>query len=527
MRVFRFIPPDRAFQSQPLFPRLGRSSIFFLLIQILVFTVGVVLPAMADTNALTMVSAVSRKVHGTAGTFDLPLNIGPANSATVEPRTGGPTTFLFTFSDNITTVDGTLGSTNFTITNATFSDASIASNTLTLNLTAIPDTSLVLVTLNGITDLANNPLTGTDNVAVRALYGDVSQSGTVNVMDMQMVKNQLLQAVTPANFLCDVNCNGSINVMDLQPVKNCLLHTLTSHPVVMTLVLDRSGSMMADGGASALPAAVGNFISFFDDSTDRVAQVSFATVGSVDVPMQQPFKSAVTNAASSLSFGGATYVDGALQLAVAQNQSVSLPASPGAVKALVFFTDGYPNIFQFTWTNSVYQVKTCDVGGFDASSNTYGLFNATNSAQITPPHSSGFFSGPVPVSGAPYDMPTSTFVSIDGTTKNITGSNFCVEAQLRAVVTADTVRSQTNFIYCVCLPYGGSDPAQTAFLQIIANDPALLVNTNLPAPFITSQHTNLASYYNPAQPAGEAVVAPTAADLKQMLQLIVARILAQ
>ena len=504
-------------------PKPNRSLTLFLLIQFLVLAGGAGIQAMADTNALTMVSAVSRKVHSSAGTFDLPLNLGPANNATVEPRSGGPTTLQFTFSDNITTVDGTLGSTNFTVTNATFSDASIASNTLTLNLAAVTDSSLVLVTLNGITDLADNPLTGTNNVAIRAICGDVNQSGAVNVVDLQTIKNQLLQTATSANFLCDINCSGSINVVDLQQVKNHLLHELKSHPVVMTLVLDRSGSMMANGGSTALPPAVNAFISFFDDSTDQMAQVSFATVGTVDVPMQQPFKSAVTNAAHSLVFSGATYADGALQLAVAQNQSAIIPASQSVAKVLVFFTDGYPDIFQYTWQTN----KTYNLGGYDPPTAVYAVFNPTNGVMLV--DNKGHNSWPHGGEAVPafFNAGMTTFLSVDGTTKTVNPTNVSVEAQLRAVVTADAVRSKTNFIYCVCIPYGYGDPAQTAFLQIIANDPALLVNTNLPAPYITSQHTNLASYFNPTQPAGQAVIAPTAADVKQMLQLIVARILSQ
>ena len=504
-------------------PKPNRSLTLFLLIQFLVLTGGAGIQAMADTTALTMVSAVSRKVHGSAGTFDLPLNLGPANNATVEPRSGGPSTLLFTFSDNITTVDGTLGSTNFTVTNATFSDAAIASNTLTLNLTAVTDSSLVLVTLNGITDLADNPLTGTNNVAIRAIGGDVNQSGTVNAVDLQAIKNQLLQPVTSANFLCDINCSGIINAVDLQQVKNNLLHQLKSLPVVMTLALDRSGSMMGNGGATAVPAAVDAFISFFDDSTDQVAQVSFTTVGTVDVPMQQPFKSAVTNAAHSLVFAGATYADDALQLAVAQNQSASIPASQSVAKAVVFFTDGYPNIFQYTWQTN----KTYNLGGFDPPAPAYTVSNPTNGVMLTDTKGYNYWPQGGETVPAFFNAGMTTFLSVDGTTKAVSPTNVSVEAQLRAVVTADAVRSKTNFIYCVCIPYGNGDPAQTAFLQIIANDPALLVNTNLPAPYITSQHTNLASYFNPSQPAGEAVIAPTAADVKQMLQLIVARILSQ
>ena len=60
---------------------------------------------------------------------------------------------------------------------------------------------------------------------VRSLYGDVNQSGSVNAVDLQQVKNNLLATLTPANFLCDVNCSGSINAVDLQQIKNNLLHS--------------------------------------------------------------------------------------------------------------------------------------------------------------------------------------------------------------------------------------------------------------------------------------------------------------
>jgi len=101
---------------------------------------------------------------------------------------------------------------------------------LTLNLSGIADTTTVTVTLSGITDLAGNAIGGTTNVSARALYGDANQSGSVNAVDMQQIKNNLMAAVTPVNFLYDVNCSGSINAVDLQQVKNDLLHTLTATP---------------------------------------------------------------------------------------------------------------------------------------------------------------------------------------------------------------------------------------------------------------------------------------------------------
>ena len=59
----------------------------------------------------TLVSVVSRKIHGAAGTFDLSLSLTGttrATGATIEPRKDGPTQLVFTFSEPIQAIDGTL-----------------------------------------------------------------------------------------------------------------------------------------------------------------------------------------------------------------------------------------------------------------------------------------------------------------------------------------------------------------------------------------------------------------------------------
>ena len=221
-------------------------------------------PASSSSNfALTinpapaLLSAVSRKTHGSAGTFDLPLTLDPTSNATVEPRLGGPTTLIFNFNTNVAAAGGVLNAGSFSLTNVTYSAASISSSNLTLNLTNAVDQSLVTVVLSGITDLAGNPLAGTNAVRISSLYGDVNQSGAVNVVDMQKVKNNLLQGLTSANFLCDVNCNGGINVADLQQIKNNLLHAVS-----LSIGTDGSSLSILSGVSSgtsssltALPAA--------------------------------------------------------------------------------------------------------------------------------------------------------------------------------------------------------------------------------------------------------------------------------
>jgi hypothetical protein len=169
--------------------------------------------------------AASQKTHGSAGTFGLNLNLNPAANPTVEPRLRGPNQILFSFNKGMRATDGTLDATEFTLTNATFVSASIVSSNLTLNLTNCVDQSKVTVVVNGISDLAGNPLVGTNAVRIRSLYGDCNLSGTVNAPDLQQVKNRLLQTANSTNYLSDLNCSGTVNAPDLQTVKNNLLHS--------------------------------------------------------------------------------------------------------------------------------------------------------------------------------------------------------------------------------------------------------------------------------------------------------------
>jgi hypothetical protein len=187
-------------------------------------------PALAvtiDSAAPTLLSAASRKVHSAAGTFGLNLTLNPLVNPTIEPRSGGPTQLLFTFNKAVAVADGALSANEFTLTNATYSSASIAASNLTLNLTAIPDQSRVTVVLNGFSDFAGNALAGINTVRIRALYGDANQSGTVTIGDMQAVKNNLGRALTTTNFLCDLNLTGTITIGDMQAGKNMLAHTIT------------------------------------------------------------------------------------------------------------------------------------------------------------------------------------------------------------------------------------------------------------------------------------------------------------
>jgi len=180
-----------------------------------------------DSAAPTLSSVKSRKIHGSAGTFDVGLSLSTAVAPSVEPRLNGSDLLVLNFNEPIHAADGTLDASEFNLTNASFLSASISANMLTLHLANVAPKARMIVKLVGLTDRFGNALSGTSSVTIRNLYGDVNQTGSVSVSDQQAVKNGLLQTVALNNFLLDVNLSGSITVADQQAVKNALLNSVS------------------------------------------------------------------------------------------------------------------------------------------------------------------------------------------------------------------------------------------------------------------------------------------------------------
>lgn len=266
----------------------------------------------------------------------------------------------------------------------------------------------------------------------------------------------------------------------------------TSVPqLVMTLVLDRSGSMAGlPGGGRFLPSAVSYFISLFDDNNDNAAMVSFSTTATLDVPMGRPFKQAISTAASNFFYDGGTFSQGGLTNALVQNNSVVPLPGQSLVKVVVFFTDGLANIFQDTLNCSV--PTTWNIGGSD-SGNTVEFFNPTTGMPIC-----SLFNGGAP----PCCSGTSQFQSaIDGTLKSFVRTNTTAEAQYRTLQVAAQMRAAHTYVYAIGLGIG----VDSIFLQEVANDPS-------------------SPTFNPAQPVGAAVIASSATDLQAVFQQIAAKI---
>ncbi|MFZ0706042.1 MAG: vWA domain-containing protein [Candidatus Korobacteraceae bacterium] len=333
-----------------------------------------------------------------------------------------------------------------------------------------------------------------------------------------------LDANPPAlaiNFSTDVNGQTFVTVNATATIKTQFMALLpeyltlpvsdsaqaTRGKLVMSLVLDRSGSMQSNGGASALPPAVGTFVNYFDNTSDEVAMVSFASNATVDVGIATNFITPITNAANALSghFSGGTFGPGGLTLAKSQNESVPVIPGQNVVKVAVYFTDGYVNVIQDNLSCSG-TMTLYNYGGYD-SGNSVDFFDPTTGSSLataTYSHSSFTWS---PSTFCLKNLAGFTSQT-DGTTKTFTRTNVTADAQYRALATANAMRAEGMYIYAIGL---GSSVDDT-FLQQIANDPA-------------------SSSYNSAQPEGMAVLVPNcpsstcSSDLQQVFQTIAAQIL--
>ncbi len=150
---------------------------------------------------------MSRKTHGAAGTFDLPLS-AVATNPTTEPRTGSTPTIVLTFDKPINGAAAMVTEGTGTAATTTFSG-----NDIIVGLSAVADRQYVTVSLTGVSS-SDGGAGGTASVRVGFLAGDVNQNRVVSVADVALVNAQLAQAVTAANYLKDVNASGTLSVAD-------------------------------------------------------------------------------------------------------------------------------------------------------------------------------------------------------------------------------------------------------------------------------------------------------------------------
>ncbi|MEO5720501.1 MAG: dockerin type I domain-containing protein [Chthoniobacterales bacterium] len=161
-------------------------------------------------GAPAVMSAVSRKVHGGAGTFDIDLPL--TGTPGLECRSAASYQVVVGFAGPVTL-------SGFTVSGGA-SPGGFSVNGSEVTLDVVPSGAggkRLVITLQNVTV---GSATGNIDIPMNLLLGDTTGNGTVNASDIGQTKAQSGQVPSAGSFRTDVNVNGVINASDIGLVKS-------------------------------------------------------------------------------------------------------------------------------------------------------------------------------------------------------------------------------------------------------------------------------------------------------------------
>ncbi len=177
--------------------------------------------------------AVSRKTHGTAGTFDVPLPL--IGAVGIEDRNGpiiGDHQVVITFQSAPVTVTS-VGVTPGQTATASVAGSSISGNQVTVNLTSVSNAQVLTVNLFGV---GANGGVGDVSIPMGILFGDVNSTGRTDSGDVTVARQLSVNIPTSDNFRADVNTSGRIDAGDVTGIRQA---TVTALPFAASAAASR------------------------------------------------------------------------------------------------------------------------------------------------------------------------------------------------------------------------------------------------------------------------------------------------
>jgi hypothetical protein len=187
--------------------------------------------AFGAAQPLIPTGVVSRKIHSGAGTFD--INLPLAGSPGIECRSGGANgnyALVFIFANTLNASNPVSGITATATTSSGTQTVTASGNIGTdtheyfVSLTGVPNASHVTVTLNGVTDSANN--FGDVSARMDVLLGDVNSTGRTDSGDVTQVRTNTVSIPDQQTFRFDVNTSGRIDAGDVTVTRNASVTVL-------------------------------------------------------------------------------------------------------------------------------------------------------------------------------------------------------------------------------------------------------------------------------------------------------------
>ena len=254
---------------------------------------GTSAPSMAASVApgvmpLALIGVKSRKTHGIAGTFDIPIDrlVSLGGNVTVESRLGPTHSIILDFNGPVNAPGNPTATDSGGLPVGIMSGATLVRAVGIGTWTALCCSVNVLVTDAGDSRRVNLSLAGVNgnvntSVAMGFLVGDANSTGAVNAADVSGLKTRSGQTATTANFRADVNTSGKIDSGDITIVKAHSGQTLPAvlNPPTMSLCYAQSGTVVISGS---------NFVTGVTTLTVNGLPTTVSTVTSTSITAQLP-----------------------------------------------------------------------------------------------------------------------------------------------------------------------------------------------------------------------------------------------
>ncbi len=173
-------------------------------------------------SMLNLISVFSRKVHGSAGTFDLPIDLAQlvSGAVTVEPRSGASGHAIVFRFDGAVSVAGVATTADGAALPLGTASASAAANEVIVTVAGVPDNRRLSISLTGVNGNTNAA------AAIGFLRGDVNGNRNVSTADTSQIRARAGQVAGSTNFLADINASGVIGAADIAAAKSAVGRSL-------------------------------------------------------------------------------------------------------------------------------------------------------------------------------------------------------------------------------------------------------------------------------------------------------------
>lgn len=172
---------------------------------------GTAISGASEVTILTppvLQSVVSRKTHGSQGTYDVPLTL--TGNPAIEPRNDSNLKLVFTFDRTIASATASVQVGVATLS----SPAVVSGSTVTVQLSNVRQAQWLTIGLANVTG-TDGSLLDTTSVRLGMLACDVDRNGVVNGTDVYLLRVMSGAIVNATSFGYDVDLTGTVNGTDV------------------------------------------------------------------------------------------------------------------------------------------------------------------------------------------------------------------------------------------------------------------------------------------------------------------------